>query len=217
MGWSVGSAERHCLDPLVARAQPGGASRDSRGLGGCRQVWGACLFSSPVMAPPHTQNSHSQTTLLKSWVLKNTDGQTDRWTETEEKLGVPAAPTGPAAMRTGSRAGGPGAAGSVPASPRAVPELQAPRCWGRGPFLPSSPDTGDGGSHQAPEQQESGGPSGSRRARRHQQRAVRLQGRPGGGGGLVLPRAGPEVWGRGLGQLAPSLAEPGCPAGTPSS
>lgn len=214
MGWSVGSAECHCLGPLVARAQPGGASQDSRGLGGCCQVWGQPSDGPP---PPPPRNSHSHTKLLKSWVLKNTDGQTDRWTEIEEKLGVPAAPTGPAAMRTGSRAGGPGSADSVPASPRAVPELQAPTCWGRGPFLPSSPDTGDGGSRQAPEQQETGGPRGSRHARRHQQRAVWLQGRPGGGSGLVLPRAGPEVWGHGLGQVAPSLVEPGCPAGIPSS
>lgn len=202
----------------------GGQGTAGRGLPGQqRSGLPAGLGALPVQQPgdgpppPPPRNSHSQTTLLKSWVLKNTDGQTDRRTETEEKLGVPAAPTGPAAMRTGSRAGGPGAADSVPACPRAVPELQAPTCWGRGPFLPSSPDSGDGGSRQAPEQQETRGPSGSRHARRHQQRAVWLQGRPGGGSGLVLPRAGPEVWGHGLGQVAPSLAEPGCSAGIPSS
>ena len=48
-------------------------------------------------------------------------------------------------------------AGSVPAIPRAVSEFQTtppPQLLGPGSFLPSSPDTRDGGSQQVLEQKE---------------------------------------------------------------
>lgn len=112
-----------------------------------------------MTVPKHTPNGHSQTV---SKVLGPKKTLANRWTETEDRAGAGGTgsscwPYSPEKMGAGLEALGwqvlsrpsPGLSLSSKLPPAPAPQLLGP-----GSFLPSSPDTRDGGSQQVLEQKE---------------------------------------------------------------